>query len=63
MLGGSAIDATGVPLPEETIAGVKKVDAVLFGAIGGPKWDNLERHLRPESGLLALRKEMGTFAN
>jgi len=63
LLGGAAIDATGVPLPEETIAGVKKVDAVLFGAIGGPKWDNLERNLRPETGLLGLRKEMGTFAN
>ncbi len=63
LLGGAAIDETGVPLPQETINGVKKVDAVLFGAIGGPKWDNLERHLRPESGLLALRKEMGTFAN
>jgi len=63
LLGGSAIDETGVPLPEETIQGVKKCDAVLFGAIGGPKWDNLERSLRPESGLLKLRKEMGTFAN
>jgi 3-isopropylmalate dehydrogenase len=63
LLGGAAIDATGVPLPEETISGVKKCDAVLFGAIGGPKWDTLERHLRPETGLLGLRKEMGTFAN
>jgi 3-isopropylmalate dehydrogenase len=63
LLGGSAIDATGVPLPKETIEGVKGVDAVLFGAIGGSKWDNLERSLRPESGLLGLRKEMGTFAN
>ena len=63
LLGGAAIDETGVPLPEETLQGVKKVDAVLFGAIGGPKWDNLERHLRPESGLLGLRKAMGTFAN
>jgi 3-isopropylmalate dehydrogenase len=63
MLGGAAIDATGVPLPEETLQGVKKVDAVLFGAIGGPKWDNLERRLRPETGLLGLRKAMGTFAN
>lgn len=63
LLGGAAIDETGVPLPNETIKGVKKCDAVLFGAIGGPKWDNLERHLRPESGLLGLRKEMGTFAN
>lgn len=63
LMGGAAIDATGVPLPDETIQGVKTCDAVLFGAIGGPKWDNLERHLRPESGLLGLRKEMGTFAN
>jgi len=63
LLGGAAIDETGVPLPDETIQGVKKCDAVLFGAIGGPNWDNLERHLRPESGLLGLRKEMGTFAN
>jgi len=63
LLGGAAIDETGVPLPEETIQGVKKCDAVLFGAIGGPKWDNLDRHLRPETGLLGLRKEMGTFAN
>ena len=63
LMGGAAIDATGVPLPQETIQGVKSCDAVLFGAIGGPKWDNLERHLRPETGLLGLRKEMGTFAN
>ncbi|MCB4783546.1 MAG: 3-isopropylmalate dehydrogenase, partial [Sulfurovum sp.] len=63
LLGGAAIDETGIPLPEETIQGVKKCDAVLFGAIGGSKWDNLERHLRPETGLLGLRKEMGTFAN
>jgi len=63
LMGGAAIDETGIPLPQETIQGVKGCDAVLFGAIGGPKWDNLERHLRPESGLLGLRKEMGTFAN
>ena len=63
LMGGSAIDAIGIPLPDETIQGVKQCDAILFGAIGGPKWDNLERHLRPESGLLAIRKEMGTFAN
>ena len=63
LLGGAAIDATGVPLPDETVQGVKRMDAVLFGAIGGPKWDNLERHLRPESGLLALRKSMGTYSN
>ena len=63
LLGGAAIDEAGVPLPDETIQGVKKCDAVLFGAIGGPKWDALERHLRPETGLLGLRREMGTFAN
>ncbi len=63
LMGGIAIDETGVPLPDETVQGVKQCDAVLFGAIGGPKWDTVERHLRPESGLLGLRKEMGTFAN
>ena len=63
LLGGAAIDETGVPLPDETIQGVKRCDAILFGAIGGPKWDNLERHLRPETGLLGIRKAMGTFAN
>ncbi len=63
LLGGAAIDATGSPLPEATLRGVKQCDAVLFGAIGGPKWDHLPRHLRPETGLLGLRKAMGTFAN
>jgi 3-isopropylmalate dehydrogenase len=63
LLGGVAIDETGVPLPDETLQGVKQCDAVLFGAIGGPKWDTLERNLRPETGLLGLRKAMGTFAN
>jgi len=63
LMGGVAIDETGVPLPPETVQGVQHCDAILFGAIGGPKWDKLERHLRPESGLLGLRKEMGTFAN
>jgi DNA-directed RNA polymerase subunit K/omega len=63
LMGGAALDVTGVPLPDETVRGAKDADAVLFGAIGGPKWDNLERHLRPESGLLAIRKELGTYAN
>ncbi|MDD5549564.1 MAG: 3-isopropylmalate dehydrogenase [Sulfurovaceae bacterium] len=63
LLGGAAIDATGVPFPPETKDGVESCDAVLFGAIGGAKWDNLDRHLRPESGLLAIRAHMGTFAN
>ncbi len=63
LMGGCAIDATGNPLPQETIDGVKDSDACLFGAIGGPKWDNQPRELRPESGLLRFRKEMGVFAN
>jgi len=63
LMGGCAIDATGNPLPQETIDGVLDSDACLFGSIGGPKWDNLERELRPESGLLRFRKEMGVFAN
>jgi 3-isopropylmalate dehydrogenase len=56
LMGGCAIDATGNPLPQETIDGVKASDACLFGAIGGPKWDNQPRELRPESGLLRFRK-------
>jgi 3-isopropylmalate dehydrogenase len=63
LMGGAAIDATGDPLPQETIDGVLASDACLFGAIGGPKWDNLPREKRPESGLLRFRKEMGVFAN
>nr|VFK22978.1 MAG: 3-isopropylmalate dehydrogenase [Candidatus Kentron sp. LPFa] len=62
-IGGSAIDAYGVPLPEETLAQARDADAVLLGAIGGPKWDTLERHLRPERGLLGLRAGLGVFAN
>lgn len=63
LIGGAGIDAKNNPLPDETLEGCKKSDAILFGAIGGPKWDNLERHLRPESGLLKLRKELGVYAN
>lgn len=63
LMGGAAIDVFGEPLPNETLEGALNSDAVLFGAIGGPKWDNVERHLRPESGLLRLRKGLGTFAN
>lgn len=63
LMGGVAIDATGEPLPQSTIDGAKASDAVLFGAIGGEKWDSLPRHLRPETGLLKIRKELGTFAN
>lgn len=63
LLGGAAYDVKGDPLPQETIDGCKNSDAILFGSIGGEKWDNLPRHLRPESGLLRLRKELGVFAN
>ncbi|MDA3051942.1 3-isopropylmalate dehydrogenase [Campylobacter sp. JMF_01 NE2] len=63
LMGGCAVDIFGVPLPDETLNAAKASDAVLFGAIGGAKWDNLARHLRPESGLLKLRKELGAFAN
>ncbi len=63
LMGGSAYDVTGDPLPNETINGAMNSDAVLFGAIGGEKWDNLPREKRPESGLLRFRKELGVYAN
>jgi 3-isopropylmalate dehydrogenase len=63
LLGGSAIDATGVPCPEETLQKAADSDAILFGAIGGPKWDGLDRSIRPEKGLLQLRSGLGLFAN
>jgi 3-isopropylmalate dehydrogenase len=63
LMGGCAYDAVGNPLPQETIDGVKNSNACLFGAIGGEKWDNLPRELRPESGLLRFRKELGVYAN
>ncbi|MCZ6174608.1 3-isopropylmalate dehydrogenase [Campylobacter ureolyticus] len=63
LLGGEAIDVLGSPIPNETLEAALNSDAVLLGAIGGPKWDNLERNLRPESGLLKLRKGLGAFAN
>lgn len=62
-VGGAGFDNRGNPLPDETLEGCKKSDAILFGAIGGAKWDSLEKHLRPESGLLRLRKELGVYAN
>ncbi|KAF6141977.1 hypothetical protein GIB67_037945 [Kingdonia uniflora] len=62
-IGGAAIDLTGVPLPEETLLSAKKSDAILLGAIGGYKWDNLEKHLKPETGLLQIREGLGVFAN
>lgn len=63
LMGGSAYDVKGTPLPDETIEGCLNSDAILFGAIGGAKWDNLPRNLRPESGLLKLRKSLNVFAN
>jgi 3-isopropylmalate dehydrogenase len=62
-IGGGAIDALGTPLPDETIEVCKKSDAVLLGAVGGPKWDGLPGHLRPEKGLLRIRKELNLYAN
>ncbi|CAM2788480.1 3-isopropylmalate dehydrogenase [Campylobacter hyointestinalis] len=63
LMGGAAIDVFGVPLPDETLDAALKSDAVLFGAIGGEKWDSLPRNLRPESGLLKIRKSLGAYAN
>lgn len=63
LLGGCAIDATGVPLPQETIDKCKAADSTLLGAVGGPKWDNLPGNLRPEAGLLGIRGALGLFAN
>lgn len=63
LIGGVAVDQVGKPLPDETVKLAKQADAVLLGAVGGPKWDQLERHLRPERGLLAIRAELGLFAN
>ncbi len=63
LAGGCAIDATGVPLPDETVEACKKSDAVILGAVGGLKWDTLPGHLRPEQALLGLRGQLGLFAN
>ena len=63
VIGGAAIDAFENPLPEETIHMCSGSDAILLGAVGGPKWDQYPSHLRPEKGLLALRKHFGLYAN
>ena len=63
LAGGAAIDATGVPLPEATIAACQQADAVLLGAVGGPKWDHVEPGLRPEKAILGLRQALGLYAN
>ena len=63
LIGGAAIDATGEPLPAATVEACQKADAVYLGAVGGPKWDNIEPARRPEKGLLGIRKALGLFAN
>jgi 3-isopropylmalate dehydrogenase len=62
-IGGAAIEATGVPLPDDTLQACRSADAVLLAAIGSPRYDTLPRELRPETGLLALRSGLGLFAN
>ncbi len=63
LVGGAAIDATGGPLPDETMALAREADAVLLGAVGGQKWEPLDISIRPEKGLLGLRSGLGLFAN
>jgi len=63
LVGGAAVDAEGDPLPEGTLDKARAADAILFGSIGGPKWDTIERDKRPERGLLRLRSSLGLFAN
>ncbi|MBW7650756.1 3-isopropylmalate dehydrogenase [Anoxybacillus sp. ST4] len=63
LIGGEAIDREGTPFPEQTLHMCKQSDAVLLGAVGGPKWDSNPPYLRPEKGLLQIRKEMNLFAN
>ena len=63
LLGGCSIDAFGVPLSDETLARAAAADAILMGAVGGPKWDTLDRAIRPEKGLLKLRSSLQLFAN
>lgn len=63
LAGGTALDAVGVPLPDETLRLCRESDAVLLGAVGGPKWDANPQHLKPERALLGLRKELGLYAN
>ena len=63
LIGGAAIDGAGDPLPEATVLKCRAADAVYLGAVGGPKWDNMTPELRPEKGLLRIRKELGLFAN
>ena len=63
LVGGAAIDATGQPLPPATLSLCQSAHAILFGAVGGPKWDTMPQEQRPERGLLAIRKELDLYAN
>ena len=63
LIGGAGVDQAGDPLPEDTLKQAKQADAILLGAVGGPKWDSLERPLRPEQGLLRIRSGLDLFAN
>jgi 3-isopropylmalate dehydrogenase len=63
LIGGAAIDATGHPLPTETLIAAQSADAVLLGAVGGPRWDDPKARVRPEQGLLGIRKALGLYAN
>ena len=63
LIGGAAIDATGNPLPDDTLAACRSADAILLGAVGGPQWSDPNAPVRPEQGLLKLRRELGLYAN
>ena len=63
LLGGCAIDATGVPFPDQTLTQAHAADAILLGAVGGPKWDEIDRSIRPEKGLLGIRSQLELFGN
>ena len=63
LIGGAAIDASGDPLPDASLAACREADAVVLGAVGGPKWSDPDLKVRPEQGLLRIRKELGLFAN
>lgn len=62
-IGGASYDAYGHPFPDQTLEKARKADAIIMGAVGGPKWDSVDYNLRPEAGLLRLRKELDLFAN
>src|SRR3989304_9253101 len=63
LIGGSAIDKFGIPLPEDALSLALKSDAVLLGAVGGPKWEGLDYSIRPERGRLGLREKLGLYGN